>query len=100
MGIDDLRLKIEDVRFKTLLFFLFSFFAFQASGQISPSKYFIRFTDRANSPYSLSTPTDFLSARAIARRTAHNIPYSTNDLPVNPQYIDSVISKGAQVLTR
>ncbi len=68
--------------------------------QISPSKYFIRFADRNNSPYTLSNPSAFLSTKAMARRTRQSISYVENDLPVNPDYVDSVASKGATVLTR
>jgi hypothetical protein len=63
-------------------------------------KYWIQFTDKNNSPYSISNPSAYLSARAIARRTKYNIPVQLNDLPPNPNYIDSVLSKGVQLLNR
>jgi len=63
-------------------------------------KYFIQFTDKNNSAYSVSNPSAFLTARAINRRAAQGIAIDTNDLPVNQNYIDSVINKGAAVLTR
>src|ERR1035437_5667151 len=56
----------------------------------SYTKYWIQFKDKNNSPYSISNPSQFLSARAIQRRTNQNISYAQNDLPVNPAYIDSV----------
>lgn len=86
--------KIRLIILVSLLFALF-----RASGQtVAPHKYFIQFTDKNNSPYSISHPEEFLSARALARRTAHNIAIQENDLPVNPRYIDSVKAKGATVL--
>lgn len=65
-----------------------------------PSKYWIEFTDKNGSPYSISNPSAYLSARAIARRTKFGIPIKENDLPPNPNYIDSVISKGVALLNR
>ena len=65
---------------------------------VAPNKYFIQFTNKNNSPYSISNPEAFLSARALARRAAHGIAIQENDLPVNPQYINQVRAKGVIVL--
>jgi serine protease AprX len=51
----------------------------------------ITFTDKNNTPYSLSTPTAYLSPRAIARRTTQGIAIDSTDLPVNATYVDSVL---------
>ncbi|MFH1321484.1 MAG: S8 family serine peptidase [Bacteroidota bacterium] len=85
-----------------LLIFNFQFviFNFQSSAQTYPSKYWIQFTDKNNSPFSISDPAAFLSQRAIDRRTVQNIPIELNDLPVNPAYIDSVRSTGVSILNR
>ena len=64
------------------------------------TKYFVKFTDKNNSPYSISNPSDFLSILAITRRTRQGISIQQNDIPVNRNYIDSVESKGAIVFTR
>lgn len=68
--------------------------------QPAQHKYFLRFKDKNGSTFSVSDPSAFLSARAIARRSAQNIPIITGDLPVNSNYINSVNSMGATVLTR
>ncbi len=71
----------------------------QATAQtVAPFKYFIQFTDKNNSPYSISHPEAFLSVRALARRAAHGIAIKENDLPVNPEYIKEVAAKGVTVL--
>ncbi|HVX51109.1 MAG TPA: hypothetical protein VHB48_13170, partial [Chitinophagaceae bacterium] len=57
-------------------------------------KYIIQFTDKNNSPYTLSAPAEYLSVKAIERRTRYNIPPDSSDLPVNPQYIQAVLAKG------
>jgi len=58
-------------------------------------KWIIRFTDKNNSPYSVTDATAYLSAKSIERRTKYSITIDSSDLPVNPSYIDSVLSKGA-----
>lgn len=64
------------------------------------ARYRIQFTDKHNSPYSLSNPQAYLSARAIQRRTNQGISINESDLPVNPAYIDSIVSRGAVVLNK
>src|ERR1041384_5378677 len=78
---------------------VFSFFLllnlispFSSFSQLNPyyTKYWVQFTDRNNTPYSVSNPSAFLSPRAIQRRTNQGIAVVQNDLPVNQNYIDSV----------
>ena len=68
-------------------------------GQVAPNKYWVKFTDKNNSPYSIDNPEEFLSQRAIDRRVKQGIAIEENDLPVNPQYIQGVKDAGATVLT-
>lgn len=58
------------------------------------SKYRIRFTDKNHSPYSLDRPSQFLSARSILRRIRQGIALDSTDLPVDPAYLDSLLSAG------
>lgn len=60
--------------------------------------YFIGFTDRNGSTYSLQQPLQFLSQRAIDRRLRQSIPIMDNDLPVNSNYLDSLTARGAILL--
>jgi serine protease AprX len=53
--------------------------------------YQVTFTDKNNTPYSLSSPSAFLSSQALARRTAQGLPVDSTDIPVNRSYIDSVL---------
>lgn len=62
--------------------------------QVAPNKYWVKFTDKNDSPYSIESPSEFLSQRALDRRAAHGISIVENDLPVNPQYIASVVETG------
>ena len=76
------------------------FIIVEGFAQTAPDKYWVQFTDKTNTPYSLTNPSEFLSSRAIQRRLAQNISYQQNDLPVDPAYIDSVAAMGVQVLNR
>lgn len=68
---------------------------FTANGQ---SWYWIEFTDKNNTPYSIDNPGEYLSERAIARRASQGIAIDPTDLPVNRAYIDSIAATGAEVL--
>jgi hypothetical protein len=62
-----------------------------------PQKYFVAFTDKNGTPYSISDPQAFLTQRAIDRRTAQGITITEEDLPVTPGYVTGVSAKGVQV---
>ncbi len=63
-------------------------------------KYVVRFTDKNNSPYSITNPQAFLTQKAIDRRTNQGIAIDLTDLPVNDTYIQGVINAGAVVLNK
>jgi serine protease AprX len=52
--------------------------------------YFVAFTDKEHSSYSLGKPLEFLSAKALQRRTKFGIQTDVTDLPVNESYINKV----------
>ncbi len=78
---------------KRVLLFLCCFILLTNLFSQSYYKFAVTFSDKSpvGYPYSLSTPTDFLSQRSIDRRTKYNIPLSTLDLPVAPSYIAGVL---------
>lgn len=63
-------------------------------------KYWIQFTDKLNSPYSLEHPADYLSDRAIERRFKQGILITDNDIPVNQEYVDSLRCLGLKILNK
>lgn len=73
-------------------------FPFTLVGQV-PTLHWIQFTDKANTPYSLAQPSEFLSQRALDRRARQNIALAENDLPVDPTYIQAVLAQGAAYRT-
>lgn len=58
--------------------------------QAQGNKYWIRFTNKNGTPYTVSNPNAFLSAKAIARRTAAGVQVNASDLPVTPSYISQI----------
>ncbi|MBO7586687.1 MAG: serine protease, partial [Bacteroidales bacterium] len=57
----------------------------------SPTCYRIYLSDKNNSPYSINNPLEYLSQRAIDKRTRFNIPITEQDLPINPQYKQQIL---------
>ena len=76
---------------KILLLTLATVFATVALGQ-SPAKYWVAFTDKKGTPYSIDKPEAFLSPRALELRKAHGIAIDERDLPVNPDYVRQVLA--------
>ena len=82
---------------KFILFILIGF-SFQALAQVTPSKYLVKFTNKANSTYNITNPESFLSQRAIDRRIKYGISVDFTDLPINSTYIQGVIATGAKLI--
>lgn len=53
-------------------------------------KFWIQLKDKSGTPYSISTPTAFLTPKSVLRRTTYNIPVTQSDLPVTPTYISLI----------
>lgn len=90
--------KNKNTNMKRLLLFLTLFVSIRLDAQIAPSKFWIQFTDKNNTPYSIDNPEEFLSERAIQRRLDYNIAIDEYDLPINPLYIEAVENAGATIL--
>ena len=75
------------------LLFLSLFFYQKSNAQFS--RYIIKLKDKGSNPFSVTNPAQYLSQRAIDRRTKYNIAIDSTDLPVTPNYIDSIRLAGA-----
>ncbi len=84
---------------KIFTFMVFSLITLISFSQVAPDKYWVKFTDKSDSPYSINNPGEFLSQRALDRRAAQGIEVKENDLPVNATYIQGVKDEGATILT-
>lgn len=74
--------------------------ATSAAAQGTVRRHLVYFRDKAGTPFSVSQPQAFLSARAIARRTRQNIAVLPRDLPVTPAYVAQIraVAGGPKVL--
>ena len=55
------------------------------------AKYWVQFTDKHNTLFSVDRPNEFLSQRAIQLRQKYQIPIAETDLPVNVTYIQQLL---------
>ena len=80
---------------------LFMVFLFICSGfaqaQVTSYYFYVQLKDKNNTTYSLSRPSEFLSQRAIDRRTAYGVVCDSTDLPVNPTYLQQIKNLGIPV---
>lgn len=73
----------------SVLLFILSLNSAQAQ-----EKYWISFKDKDERNYDYC---EYLSEEAIKNRSLFGLPlYQYSDVPVNPEYLDILISKGAQ----
>ena len=63
----------------------------------NPTCYRIYLSDKNNSPYSIENPSEYLSQRAIDKRTRFNIPITEQDLPVNQEYKQQIFALDAEM---
>lgn len=91
---------MESNKIKSLVVFgILVFTASLAKAQF-PAKYWVKFKDKNGSPYNVSNPSAFLSARSIARRANQGIAIDSTDIPVNQTYVNQINATGAQVFQR
>lgn len=65
--------------------------------QLPATCYRLTFSDKANSPYSIDNPSEYLSPRALEKRARFNIAITEQDFPVNPQYVQQVQSVDSRI---
>ena len=83
-----------------LFSFLTILFISEFSMAQTPTKYWVKFKNKTGSPYSISTPSVYLSAKSITRRATQGIAIDLTDIPVNQSYINLVNATGATVLQK
>jgi hypothetical protein len=60
--------------------------------------YRIYLSDKGGNPYSLTSPSRYLSRRSIERRKRQGLPLDSTDLPISPRYIRQVEAKGFDII--
>ena len=71
----------------------FSFVSFSQT----KNYYLAYFSDKTNTPYTLTSPLDFLTQKSIDRRSDQGYPLTELDLPVDPDYVDSLKLRTVEV---
>jgi hypothetical protein len=77
---------------KKLLFglALIAGFIFSDASFAQQRKIWVMFKNKTGTPYSVSTPSAYLSPKSIARRAAQGISINSTDLPVTPSYVSQI----------
>ena len=83
---------------KKILALILLIVAVKLDAQIAPGRFWIQFSDKNDTPYSVDEPEEFLSERAIQRRLDYNIAIDEYDLPINPSYLEAIRNTGAVIL--
>lgn len=60
-------------------------------------KYWLTYTDKNASKYSLNKPEDFMSEKALARRKKFNLKIDNTDLPVCKEYLSVIENIGVEI---
>ena len=68
------------------------------TGAKAQNFYWIGFTDKAGTEFSLDEPQQYLSERAIQRRQNQNIAIDSLDLPVSRIYVDSILTLDVELV--
>ncbi|MEP0985130.1 S8 family serine peptidase [Ekhidna sp.] len=87
------------MKIKLLIIFIIGLTQTETYSQEAVNRYFVYFSDKAGDtyPFSIATPSDFLTQRAIDRREKQNIQIDVSDLPVDPSYMQGLKDVGVEV---
>ena len=77
---------------KIFLFLVFACVSISSNAQFN--RYVVKFKNKNSNPYSLNNPIQYLTQRALDRRSRYNLSIDSIDLPVTPRYIDSIRLSG------
>ncbi|HEV7783161.1 MAG TPA: S8 family serine peptidase [Chitinophagaceae bacterium] len=61
-----------------------------SASQAQLTRYIVKLKNKGGSSFSFSTPINYLSQRAIDRRTRYSIAIDSTDLPVTPSYVTQI----------
>src|SRR6188472_4771216 len=75
---------------KKLVIVLIGSFLFFVETRAQVSRYVVKLKNKDSNSFSLSTPSAYLSQRAIDRRTRYGIAIDSTDMPVTPSYITQI----------
>lgn len=79
---------------KSFFSLLFISLLFYANAQ---NKYWVTYNNKDASLYNINEPEEFLSEKALARRSKYNIAIEKTDLPVCEKYISTIKNLGVEI---
>ncbi len=82
---------------KHILVVLFAGLCALLTAQPTPNCYRLYLADKNNNPYSIDSPSAFLSERALAKRARFSIAITEQDLPITPQYKQQIQNVDASI---
>jgi len=75
---------------KKLIIVLIGSCLFFSEAEAQFTRYVVKLKNKDATPFSFSTPTAYLSQKAINRRTKYGISLDSTDLPVTPSYLSQI----------
>jgi hypothetical protein len=72
----------------------------QAKNAVILDRFRVEFSDKKGNTFTLARPWEFLSPRALQRRSRYGIPIALDDLPLAERYVEVVKGVGAKELVR
>lgn len=78
---------------RVISFLILLIFSFSLQAQ---DQFMVFFKDKSNTSFSIQRPAEFLSTKAISRRSKQSITITEEDLPVNRSYVRGVADLGIE----
>ena len=75
---------------KKLIIVLIGSCLFFSEAEAQFTRYVVKLKNKGGTPFSFSTPTAYLSQKALNRRTKYGIALDSTDLPVTPIYVSQI----------
>lgn len=79
---------------RVISFLILLIFSFSLQAQ---DQFMVFFKDKSNTSFSIQRPSEFLSPKAISRRSKQSITITEEDLPVNRSYVRGVADLGIEI---
>ena len=87
---------MSDMKIRLLIAFVLVSLRLPAQ-EIAEGVFWIYFTDKAGTGYTISQPGDFLSERSVNRRAFQGLAIDHHDRPVNPDYVQEIRDLGIEI---
>jgi serine protease AprX len=79
---------------------IFAFLIVFSGSLFAQVKYWVFFKDKPLAQQQMASPNMYLSEKSLQRRSAHEIPLHSSDMPVHQPYIQTISNAGVFVLRK